>query len=262
MSSRRFKTIILLMLVLVNIALLAATMPVYWQRSQRRSALEEGLVRLMEAQQIAFDPGILPEEQQLYELELSFSNDRELEVVNRLIPGARADVSSPYQTSWAGTGGSLTVELSGAFRLELNGLLTGEPTALLEELGFEIADTQRSLHTLTAWQQVNGAKLLEPLRLELSEHRVSGMEGYFLLSEGQPLRISQEGCCSAADALVAFLASRDALGWVGSAATALEQGYVPEQNTTALRLKPVWRIATDTAVYEVDGLSRNVYLVE
>jgi len=261
-SSRRFKTIILLMLVVVNVALLAVSVPVYWQNAQRRTALEDGLAALMEAQQVAFDPAILPAEQTLYELELGFSTDRELDVVNRLIPGARADVSSPYQTTWTSGEDSVTVELSGAFRLQLKGLLVTEPLALLEELGFEVADTQRSLRTLTVWQEVNGAKLLTPLKLELSEDRVSGMDGYFLLYEGTPLRISQEAGCSAADALVAFLSNRDALGWVGGAVTALEQGYVPAQNATALQLRPVWRITTDTAVYEVDALTRTVYLVE
>ena len=52
MSSRRFKTIILVMLALVNLALLGASIPVYWQRTQRQSDLEEGLQVLMDAQQI------------------------------------------------------------------------------------------------------------------------------------------------------------------------------------------------------------------
>lgn len=262
MSSRRFKTIILLMLVVVNVALLAASLPIYWQSAQRRTALEDGLAELMEAQQIAFDPTILPAEQALYELELNFSTDRELAVVNYLLPGARADISSPYQTIWTSGDANVTVELTGGFRLQPNGLLVTDPLALLAELEFPIADMQRSLRTLTVWQEVNGAKLLTPLKLELSENRVSGMDGHFLLYENRPLRISQDACCSAADALVAFLANRDALGWVGGAVTALEQGYVPVQNATTLQLRPVWRISTDTANYEVDGLSRMVYLVE
>ena len=39
-------------------------------------------------------------------------------------------------------------------------------------------------------------------------------------------------------------------------------GYIPSESTSAIRLTPVWRIVTDTAVYEVDGMTRTVYLVE
>ncbi len=262
MSSKRFKTIILLMLVLVNLSLLAVSLPVHWQRSRRRTELETGLAAMMSDQQITFDPAILPEEQRLYELELSFSADRELEVVNQLIAGARADLSSPYQTSWSAGDSWCIVELAGALTVQLEVPPETEPTLLLEQLGFDVAASQRGLRTLTVWQRVAGAKLLTPLRLSLEEDRVSAMEGYFLLYEGDPLRISERACCSAADALVAFLASRDSLGWVGSAVTAMEQGYVPDQSPASLRLRPVWRIATDAASYEVDGLTRTVYLVE
>lgn len=262
MSSKRFKTIILMMLLLVNLALLFAAVPIYWQQSQRQTELEDGLVTLMASQQVSFDPEILPKEQTLYELELSFSSERELEIINQLIPGARADLTSPYQTSWNAESGSCTVALSGALALQLQTPIEMEPTALLEQLGFEIAASQRSLYSLTVWQQVAGAKLLSPLRLSLEDNQITRIEGYFLLYDGEPIRISEDACCSAADALVVFLMNRDSLGWVGSAVTAMEQGYAPAQSTAALRLRPVWRIFTDTASYEVDGLTRNVYLVE
>ena len=211
---------------------------------------------------MAFDPGILPQEQTLFELELNFSEVRELEVVNQILPGARVDLSSPYQNTWTNAEGSCTVDLSGAFSVELRQPLAEDPLSLLESVGFEIAGTQRSLKSMTLWQKVMDATLLTPLRVNLENDQITGMEGYFLLYEGDPVRTSQAACCSAADALVVFVANRDSLGWVGGAVTALEQGYVPALYSGVLRLKPVWRIITDTATYEVDGLTRNVYLVE
>lgn len=262
MSSRRFKTIILLMLVAANLCLAAAIVPVYRQRLQQRDALAEGLSALMEQQQIRFDPEMLPEEQTLYELELTYSQTAELAVMEALVPGARADHTSPYQTTWNSDAGSCTMAVAGEFSAQLAKPLADTPEALLEAMGFAVSGSQRGVYSLTVWQEVAGARVLTPLRLELEDGGVIGVAGCFLLYEGLPQRISQEVACTAADALTAFLAQRDALGWVGGAITAVEQGYVPGESVAALRLKPVWRITTDTAVYEVDALTRTVYLVE
>lgn len=262
MSSRRFKTIILLLLVAANLCLLAAVVPIYHQRGQRKTALEDQLAALMQQQQIRFDPAILPREQTLYELELSYSATAELAVVEALLPGARADHTSPYQTTWSAPAGSCTMAVAGEFSARLDTPLAEEPAALLKSIGFTAAATQWGVRSVTAWQQVAGVRVLTPLRLTIEDDKITAVEGCFLLYEGLPKRISREVACSAADALVAFLANRDALGWVGSAITAMEQGYVPGESAAALRLSPVWRIMTDTATYEVDGITRVVYLVE
>lgn len=261
MSSRRFKTIILLLLIAANLCLAAAVVPIYLQKYRRSDALTDGLSALMAQQQVQFDPAILPEEQTLYELELTYSVDAELAMVDALLPGARADYSSSYQTTWRSAAGTCTTAVSGGFSAELTaapGLALDE---LLPQMGFQADTLQRGVRSVTAWQQVAGVRVLTPLRLELENGHVAA-EGTFLLYEGTPLRVSREVACGAADALVAFLANRDALGWVGGNITQVEQGYVPDDSVTALRLMPVWRIHTDTAEYEVNALTRIVYLVE
>lgn len=262
MSSRRLKTIILLMLLAANLCLLAAVLPVYWQRENQRTALTAALDALLTQQGVQFDTAALPEAQTLYVLELSYSADAEFAAVNALLPGARADITSPYQTRWSADTGSAVCAVSGAFSAQLDAPASAAPAELLESMGFSAAASQRSMRALTVWQQVAGVKLLSPLRLTLEDGSVTGLDGCFLFYEGTPLRISLDSCCSAADALVAFLARRDALGWVGEAITGLEQGYVPADVAAVLQLRPVWRIQTDTAMYEVDGLTREVYLVE
>lgn len=266
MSSRRFKTIILLMLVAVNLCLLAAAMPVYGQKRLRRSAMADDLQALLEQHGIQFEAATLrqtlSQEQTLYLLELSYSNTAEHKAVNALLPGARADYTSPYQSRWVSAAGSCTAALSGAFSATFSAPLEADPQALLDAMGFDAAAVQRGVRTVTVWQRIAGARMLTPLRLSLEDDRVAAVEGCFLLYEGTPLRVSREAGCSAADALVAFLASRDELGWVGSAVNLMEHGYIPSESTSAIRLTPVWRIVTDTAVYEVDGMTRTVYLVE
>lgn len=262
MSSRRFKTIILLMLLAANLCLLAATLPIYWQRAHQSTALSDALLQLLEQQQIEFDPVILPEEQTLYELELTYSTDAEFAAVNVLLPGARADVTSPYETRWNAETGTCVVTVSGSLSAQMTQPLAQEPIVLLEQMGFTAAATQRGVYSVTVWQQVAGAKVLSPLKISLEDSKITTLEGCFLLFQGAPLRASLEPSCTAADAVVAFLAQRNDLGWVGQSITALEQGYVPGEHAASLRLRPVWRIQTDTAQYEVDGLTRSVSLVE
>ncbi len=262
MSSRRFKTVILVMLLAANLCLLAALAPLYWQKAHQPDELEGALLRLMEQQQIRFEPAALPAEQTLYSLELTYSAEAEFDAVNRLLPEARADVSSPYQTHWTARNGTCTAAISGAFTAQLTRPLAEEPTALLEQMGFESAAVRQDDGRLTVWQKVFGVQVLSPLVLTLEDGGVTALEGCFLFYTGMPTRVSEEAACSAADALVAFLAEKDSLGWVGETIHSLEQGYLPAESAAVLRLHPVWRIRTDTAVYEVDGLTRSVYLVE
>ena len=84
-------------------------------------------------------------------------------------------------------------------------------------------------------------------------------DGVFYPESGVITRVSEEACISCADALTQILASRDALGWVGSQITGMQQGYLhSETATSALRFTPVWRVETDTTVFYVNGITREV----
>ena len=88
-------------------------------------------------------------------------------------------------------------------------------------------------------------------------------DGVFYPESGVITRVSEEACISCADALTQILASRDALGWVGSQITGMQQGYLhSETATSALRFTPVWRVETDTAVFYVNGITREVRQAE
>ena len=88
-------------------------------------------------------------------------------------------------------------------------------------------------------------------------------DGVFYPESGSIARVSEEACISCADALTQILASRDALGWVGSQITGMQQGYLhSETATSALRFTPVWRVETDTAVFYVNGITREVRQAE
>ena len=62
---------------------------------------------------------------------------------------------------------------------------------------------------------------------------------------------------------MAFLDARYDLGWVGSAIESVVQGYARSETAAAaaVHLTPVWRLETDTGVFQVNGLTREVTAV-
>ena len=84
-------------------------------------------------------------------------------------------------------------------------------------------------------------------------------DGVFYPESGSIARVSEEACISCADALTQILASRDALGWVGSAVTGLTQAYLPsDQAGTGIRFVPVWLVETDAGSFFINGITREI----
>ena len=120
------------------------------------------------------------------------------------------------------------------------------------------------VYTVTAWQSVLDVPVLSGgLTLTYSNNCLTGIEGVFFTSTGQLTRVSEEVSISAADAVVAFLDARYDLGWVGSAIESVVQGYARSETAAAaaVHLTPVWRLETDTGVFQVNGLTREVTAV-
>ena len=99
-----------------------------------------------------------------------------------------------------------------------------------------------------------------PATLTFSNNCLTGVEGTFFTGAAQLKRISENSSITAADAVVAFLAQRYTLGWVGSAITSITQGYVRSETAAAaaVHLTPVWLLETDTGVFQVNGITREV----
>ena len=117
------------------------------------------------------------------------------------------------------------------------------------------------MYTLTATQSILGVPVLSgDLTLTYSNSRLTALEGTFFTGADTLARVSDESCLTAADALVAFLSARYDLGWVGSAVTGMEQGYLRSEAATAaaVRLTPVWRLDTDTGSFLINGMTGEV----
>lgn len=267
MPISKLKNLIILILGVCVLALLLQVVPVRLEQARSEQELYVRLEELYASYDVALEGADLPSSVKLYAIELTGREEGGLQAAQALLGPdvAVEDDSTRFSTLYTSSAGSCTTTLNGAFHAELTGdgrlLDQNRAVDLLKEVGFDV-------HTLTAevpgemqaTQTLLGVPVFsDGLRLSYSDGTLRVLDGTFFVGAQQITRISEEACVSCADALVALLSSRDALGWMGSRIDTVTQGYrYAESATTTLRLTPVWRIQTDTGGFEVDGLSGQV----
>jgi hypothetical protein len=167
------------------------------------------------------------------------------------------------QCSFSAGDGGFSAELT--VPREAGTQLAAYTGSLLSSLGYDpvavtLLESTGRTQRVTAMQQYLGVPVFSAgLTLTFYDNSLVAVDGVFYIGDDQPVRISEDPCISCADAIVAFLAARDALGWVGEEITAVTQGYL--RSGIAVNLTPAWRITTDTGVVEVNGITRAVSLV-
>ena len=273
MSGAKIKNFIILVLLLAVVFLLILVVPQQLELRQQAENTRELLAQLCQDAGISLDPDILPEDQTLYELELSASDSAEMSIATLLLEESvtvSEDASLARSVYTAAAGSCSFSSSDGGFSAELTVPREAEDTpaafseSLLSTLGFDpvdIVETVRAggLVQVTATQQYLGVPVFSSsLVLTFENGCLTQIDGTFYTSDGQPTRLSESACITCADAIVAFLAGREALGWVGGEITAVTQGYI--RSGVAINLTPVWRITTDTGVIEVNGITRAVSL--
>lgn len=277
MPVSKLKNLAILILLLANLALLAMLVPSRLATRQEAEQMRAFLSQLCAAQDVALDPDSIPDTASLYALELGEDAEADLRAATALLGQEvlAQDDSTRYQSLYSSADGTCQISRSGAFSAKLQNQpedsdLTGATTRILKEMGFtagRIEDPVRvraGVYTVTAWQSVLDVPVLSGgLTLTYSNNCLTGIDGVFFTSAGQLTRVSEEVSISAADAVVAFLDVRYDLGWVGSAIESVVQGYARSETAAAaaVHLTPVWRLETDTGVFQVNGLTREVTAV-
>jgi len=270
----KLKNLAILILLLANLALALLVVPGRIETRREANALRESLCSLYAEQEIRLTPQTIPDTMPLYVLELKEAPERSLQAAAALLGEdlQTEDDSSRYRSVYRSELGACTVSLSGEFSADLSGQeehsdLEAYSRKLLKKMGFsyegqpEATRVRAGVYTVSATQKVLGAPLLSgDLELTYSNNRLTHMEGIFFPGTDAVTRVSDNACRSAADALVAFLSARYDLGWVGSAVTGLQQGYIRSETATtaAVRLTPVWRLTTDTGVFQINGMTGEV----
>lgn len=274
MPVSKLKNLAILILLFANLALLALVVPARLSTRQESDALHEALCDLYARQEIDLPSSCIPDTASLYVLEVKDSGDADLLAARALLGETleAEDDSSRYLSLYHSASGTCSISRTGEFSARLEGQpeerdLKAASKKLLKRMGFShgaLMEPQRlraGVYTVTATQQVLGMPLFSgDLVITWSNNRLTALDGTFFTGTDSLVRVSDTACLSAADALVAFLSARYELGWLGSAVTGLEQGYIRSDTAmaAAVRLTPVWHLETDTGSFLINGMTGEV----
>ena len=271
MSVSKIKNLILLILLLAVACLLPAVVPTQAARTNSEKAMQEKLAELYASYGLDVDADSLPASATLYTIELS-EPDGAAAAQALLGSGAalQQDASTSFVSIYAAGGSQLSLSRSGSLSARLEGQgesrdLLRTTKRLLRAMDFEVAEISdptreaAGVYCVSAVQGLLGVPVFESvLVFTYRNDELYSVDGTYYPA-ADVVRTSQEPCISCADALVALLASRDQLGWVGGQITAVTQGYIhSETASSAMRFVPVWRIDTDAGSFYVNGMTREV----
>lgn len=265
MPVSKLKNIAIVILLTANLILLAFLLPNRAAQQTQQLQLKDSLSALYAAEDVALETSAIPETRTLYALQLPNSTSSQVRAATALLgeqPVAQADPAG-WLSSFRSAGGTCSIGRNGVFQARLTGLAK-EPAAVLEEMGCTWTHRVQAGQAVSVTQTVLEVPVFsDGLTLTYTGGLLTAVDGVFFCGADSPVRISQEACMSAADALVLFLDRRFDLGWMGSAVSALEQGYLQADTASAaiVQLTPVWRLVTDTDTFLIDGLTGEISLI-
>lgn len=276
MPFAKIKTIILAILIAVNLFLLAIVIPARQAENARQETLRTNLQTLYAEYDVDLQPERIPIEKTLYPLLLEPDEQVQLEAAQELL-GSVTDLPTDggrYTTGYTSERGTCQFARNGDFSAELTQPMEASTLdlaraaeRLLENMGYDCAAVPEAVrqaagvYTVTARQLINGVPVFSSeLALTYSNNMLTAVSGVFFTGAENALQADPTACITVADALIAFLNSRDELGWVGSRIDAVEQGYLLVETASAstVRLNPVWEIRTDTGAFLVNGMTAEV----
>ena len=262
MKTSRIKSIVIVILALVNVFLLIL---LFGRQHQQRSSYErsvEQLSVLLADNGIAFDTALLPEEAPLPAAELTRDGGAEDAFARSLLGDASRSESG---------GGIVTYENGAGFlQFRSNGTVDGEadcpakdPAAfadgLLSPLGYltdASAVSADGSGTVTAMREAEGAPIFNaPLTFTFEKNVLVSVSGSFLPSV--TLTKSADGM-DAISALVRFLDYRNTNGLVCTQIAYLESGYLLQSAAASPKLIPAWHVTTDVSNYYVNSVTGEI----
>lgn len=272
METSKIKTFFINVLLIVIFFLLLIVVPQELDNRSSARALNDSLTALLAARGIEFDAEI--NDAGICRLHFEQRSKKELEAVTELlgqepvIEENAGGISSYYYAEL----GIAEFYMDGRFNI----IFTSENLdrelpyeEIFEMIGFEVwgqpeitryADDRVSV---TGTQAIAGLPVYSSkMVLKYYGGKPVSMEGLWFV--GVPVRDDAVACISAETAILAFLGSQNNLGQLYSRITDMEQGYVIADNPVLgdITLVPVWRIYTDTGLFEVNGITKNVKIIE
>ena len=265
MKTSRIKSIVIVILLLVNAFLLVLLLG---RRSQQRIAYErsvEQLSLLLSSNGIAFDTSLLPNTVSFPAAELSHDTDAEAAFARALL-GDDAAVRS------TGSGSSVYESEHGSLRFRASGEIDGSINrstedpfeflrSILSDFGYQLYANISALSitgsgTLAAVREMDETKIFNaPLIFTFESGTLVSVSGSFLPSV--TLTKSADGM-DAISALVRFLDYRNTNGLVCTQIIHLENGYLLQSAAVSPKLVPAWHIMTDVSEYYVNSVTSEI----
>ena len=267
MEWSKLKNVILLMLVLVNAALLILVGAQTRRASRYTEETRQAALTVLEQGGISFDLEDFPDDLSLPFLTVTRDRTGESAVASALLGQVTQEEGSEVRSRYSGSGGTAEFSMNGSFSIALEpgtwALQAGEDyqqasADCLTAMGFsgllESQAVQDGEQVLTYRQQWDGYPLFScQVTLHWSDGQLLLVEGQRL--DGSATLSSNTGLLSTSSILIRFLAGLNKGGHVCSRITDITHGYLSSGLSRSVQLTPVWRIATDTGVYYINGLT-------
>lgn len=263
----KMKNIILIILAVTNLCLFALALNQTVQSRRLEDQLREETFRYLLGRGVQVDEELIPRTMELSPQVAERSTAGEAEAAAELLRGevqteARGGEVYRYHNDL----GSIQFHSDGTFsaQLEPSAFPLGEDRAagcleLLERLDFQgelIAQEGDELTFRQTWKEV--PLFQQQVTLVCQEGGAAAMTAGRRLV-GEPKDDPSRQTLTVATALIDFLNGVSALGDVCSRIDAIEQGYVTSSSLSGrMTLTPVWRVTTDTGVYQLDTVTGTV----
>lgn len=257
MKASRLKTIVIVILLLVNAFLLFLLLSRRAEQTQAYERTVEQLCELFARSGVSFDRALLPENSDVYALSPERSSTREMAFAKSLLgDDVSAFDSGGGISRYSSSLGSCSLRSGGTVDAVLSRPLNDAAQfsrELFRSFGYE--EVSSSLNggsgSVTGMRRSkNGPIYNAALTLTFTDSTLTNVSGTFLsdLDEGR-----RTDGLDAISALVHFLDYCGVSGVVCTEVSALDSGYLLQSSASApLRLIPVWRITTDVNNYYVN----------
>ncbi len=277
MTKGKLKNLILLLLVVTNGLLLWLATPLIYQGIRLKDAQSNQLSSLFTQYNVDFNPEILPQPYTLYPVELAvdaldYESIAQKILGDDVVPSSDGGQQAQVFTSPSGT---CTISRDTSFYVEFWSLapvddMENQVSQLLTQLNIQGEITSATwqeddVYTISVVQTLFGTPYFSSkLDFVFQENALTQCSGNAIFDTTAFTRPDDDQCIGNVDALVAFFASRNQLGWVGSSITQISQGFYRTDLASAnlIRLTPGWKITTDTGDFWVNGMTSGVSSLE
>mgnify|MGYP003300176129 CR=1 FL=1 len=260
----KLKNIILILLIFTNVCLLVLVGGPAWQERQFQQQTRAEAIQFLNQKGISLAEEVVPERvEPTPQVARRNVQQEQLKAQAVLGQNVRQEIRGGEVYRYENEKGAIQFHSDGAFSLQMKPEafpIREDPRqavlTLLEKLGMDVEILEQTQYALTVRQVWQGSAVLNrEFCVEWDEMGLTRITNGSRLV-GTPTQVSGSGTITVATALITFLNGMDELGDVCGGIREITQGYTSSAPLSGpMELTPVWRIATDAGVYQLDMVS-------